>query len=121
MRIAAGSLVLFAAALSAQPPPDRTFVEEIEVAESSVVIELPRLGRVSPEEFERLERRLLLRFVAEEGGPDREALAALRFLPVEVRLAEVSRFADRRKFKRWLGLVPQEERLRFGRWIRFRP
>ncbi len=52
MKIVAGSLVLFAAALSAQPPPDRTFVEEIEVAESSVVIELPRLGRVSPEEFE---------------------------------------------------------------------
>ena len=43
MRMAAGSLVLFAAALPAQPPADRTFVEEIDVAESSVVIELPRL------------------------------------------------------------------------------
>ena len=72
-------------------------------------------------EFERLERRLLLRFTSEAGGTDREALAAMRFLPVEVRLAEVSRFADRRKFKRWLGLVPAEERLRFGRWIRFGP
>lgn len=71
-------------------------------------------------EFERLERRLLLRFSSEAGGTDREALAARRFLPVEVRLAEVSRFADRRKFKRWLGLVPREERLRFGRWTRFR-
>ncbi|MCY3593260.1 MAG: hypothetical protein OXH32_16675 [Acidobacteria bacterium] len=71
-------------------------------------------------EFERLERRLLLRFAAEAGGTDQEALAALRFLPVEVRLAEVSRFADRRRFKRWLGLVPAEERLRFARWIRSR-
>ena len=69
-------------------------------------------------EFERLERRLLLRFSSESAGADREALAALRFLPVEVRLAEVSRFADRRRFKRWLGLVPQEERLRYGRWVR---
>ncbi len=69
-------------------------------------------------EFERLERRLLLRFASEAGGTDREALAALRFLPVEVRLAEVSRFADRRRFKRWLGLVPAEERLRHGQWIR---
>ena len=72
-------------------------------------------------EFERLERRLLLRFSSDAGGPGREALAALRYLPVEVRLAEVSRFADRRRFKRWLGLVPPEERLRHGRWIRFRP
>lgn len=69
-------------------------------------------------EFERLERRLLLRFAGESAGADREALAALRFLPVEVRLAEVSRFADRRRFARWLGLVPQEERLRYGRWVR---
>lgn len=68
-------------------------------------------------EFERLERRLLLRFAGESAGADREALAALRFLPVEVRLAEVSRFADRRRFKRWLGLVPQEERLRYGQWV----
>ena len=52
MKIAAGTLVLFAAASSAQPPPDRTFVEEVDVSESSVVIELPRLGKVSPEEFE---------------------------------------------------------------------
>lgn len=71
-------------------------------------------------EFERLERRLLLRFSSEAGGTDQDALAALRFLPVEVRLAEVSRFADRRRFKRWLGLVPAEERLRFGRWVRAR-
>lgn len=69
-------------------------------------------------EFERLERRLLLRFAGESAGADREALAALRFLPVEVRLAEVSRFADRRRFKRWLGLVPQEERLRYGQWVK---
>lgn len=69
-------------------------------------------------EFERLERRLLLRFAGESAGADREAMAALRFLPVEVRLAEVSRFADRRRFKRWLGLVPQEERLRYGRWVK---
>ncbi len=74
-------------------------------------------------EFERLERRLLLRFAAEAAGPDEAALAALaalRFLPVDVRLAEVSRFADRRRFARWLGLVPPEERLRHGRWVRFR-
>ena len=51
MKIAAGSLVLFAAALSAQPP-DRIFTDEVDVAEASVVIELPRLGKVSPEEFE---------------------------------------------------------------------
>ena len=68
-------------------------------------------------EFERLKRRLLLRFAAEAAGMDQEAVAARRFLPVEVRLAEVSRFADRRKFKRWLGLVPKEERLHFGRWV----
>ena len=68
-------------------------------------------------EFERLERRLLLRFVpAEEGDAQHDPYGA--FLPVEVRLAEVSRFADRRKFKRWLGLVPAEERLRYGRWVR---
>ena len=48
-------------------------------------------------------------------------MAALKFLPVEVRLAEVSRFADRRKFKRWLGLVPAEERLRYSRWVRRTP
>lgn len=71
-------------------------------------------------EFKRLEQRLLLRFAAEAGGTDREALAAMRFLPVDVRLAEVSRFANRRKFQRWLGLVPREERLRHGQWIRFR-
>lgn len=63
----------------------------------------------------------MLRFAAEAGGTDQDALVALGFLPVEVRLAEVSRFADRRRFKRWLGLVPQEERLRHGRWIRARP
>lgn len=68
-------------------------------------------------EFERLERRLLLRFASGAGGAD---LAALRFLPVEVRLAEVSRFADRRRFKRWLGLVPAEERLRHGQWVQAR-
>ena len=71
-------------------------------------------------EFERLERRLLLRFAAEAAGAagaDRQALQAMRFLPVEVRLAEVSRFADRRKFGRWLGLVPKEERLHFARWV----
>ena len=68
-------------------------------------------------EFERLERRLLLRFAAEAGGAGQEAGAARRFLPVEVRLAEVSRFADRRKFGRWLGLVPKEERLHFARWV----
>lgn len=79
-----------------------------------------RVERQLEAEFERLERRLLLRFASAAGGTDLEALAALRFLPVEVRLAEVSRFADRRKFKRWLGLVPREERLRFGQWIRFR-
>ena len=68
-------------------------------------------------EFERLERRLLLRFAsAEEAGAQRDSPPA--FLPVEVRLAEVSRFADRRRFKRWLGLVPAEERLRYGRWVR---
>ena len=68
-------------------------------------------------EFERLERRLLLRFAsAEEAGAQRDARPA--FLPVEVRLAEVSRFADRRRFKKWLGLVPAEERLRYGRWTR---
>ncbi len=71
-------------------------------------------------EFERLERRLLLRFASEAGGADQKALSAMRFLPVEVRLAEVSRFADRRKFKRWLGLVPREERLRFGQWVHAR-
>ncbi len=71
-------------------------------------------------EFGRLERRLLLRFTSEAAGPDQGALAAMRFLPVEVRLAEVSRFADRRKFKRWLGLVPREERLHFGRWVQAR-
>jgi hypothetical protein len=69
-------------------------------------------------EFERLERRLLLRFAAGAAGTDQETGAAPpRFLPVEVRLAEVSRFADRRKFKRWLGLVPKEERLHFARWV----
>ncbi len=72
-------------------------------------------------EFERLERRLLLRFAPEEAGEDQEAVAALKFLPVEVRLAEVSRFADRRRFARWLGLVPAEERLRHGRWVRRTP
>ena len=68
-------------------------------------------------EFERLKRRLLLRFAS--GEDDRahgDPYGA--FLPVEVRLAEVSRFADRRKFKRWLGLVPAEERLRYARWTR---
>ena len=72
-------------------------------------------------EFERLERRLLLRFEAEAAGTDEAdlaALAALRFLPVDVRLAEVSRFADRRRLARRLGLVPPEERLRHGRWVR---
>ena len=68
-------------------------------------------------EFERLERRLLLRFASGEEG-DAQGASLPAFLPVEVRLAEVSRFADRRKFKRWLGLVPAEERLRFGRWVR---
>ncbi len=68
-------------------------------------------------EFDRLERRLLLRFASDAAGLDRDAPAARRFLPVEVRLADVSRFANRRKFKRWLGLVPREERLRFARWI----
>ena len=68
-------------------------------------------------EFERLERRLLLRFASEEEG-DAQGASLPAFLPVEVRLAEVSRFADRRRFKRWLGLVPAEERLRFGRWVR---
>ena len=69
-------------------------------------------------EFERLERRLLLRFAPadEDDGAHEDSHRA--FLPVDVRLAEVSRFADRRKFKRWLGLVPAEERLRFGRWVR---
>ncbi len=68
-------------------------------------------------EFERLERRLLLRFAsAAEGGEPEGSPPA--FLPVEVRLAEVSRFADRRRFKKWLGLVPAEERLRYGRWTR---
>ena len=51
------AIVLFAAAATAlpaqEPPPaDRTFTDEIDVAESSVVVELPRLGKVSPEEFE---------------------------------------------------------------------
>ena len=71
-------------------------------------------------EFERLERRLLLRFepAATGGAALERADAPPAFLPVDVRLAEVSRFADRRKFKRWLGLVPEEERLRFGRWVR---
>ncbi len=68
-------------------------------------------------EFERLERRLLLRFASAEEGGAREGLRPA-FLPVEVRLAEVSRFADRRRFKKWLGLVPAEERLRYGRWVR---
>ena len=68
-------------------------------------------------EFERLERRLLLRFASgEDDGAHEGPYRA--FLPVEVRLAEVSRFADRRKFKRWLGLVPPEERLRYARWTR---
>ena len=69
-------------------------------------------------EFERLERRLLLRFAPadEDDGAHEDSHRA--FLPVDVRLAEVSRFADRRRFKRWLGLVPAEERLRFGRWVR---
>lgn len=71
-------------------------------------------------EFERLERRLLLRFEPAEmgGAPPERAGVPFAFLPVDVRLAEVSRFADRRKFKRWLGLVPADERLRFGRWVR---
>ncbi len=68
-------------------------------------------------EFERLERRLLLRFASAEEGGAREGPRPA-FLPVEVRLAEVSRFADRRRFKKWLGLVPAEERLRYGRWTR---
>ena len=68
-------------------------------------------------EFERLERRLLLRFASAEEGGAREGPRPA-FLPVEVRLAEVSRFADRRRFKKWLGLVPAEERLRYGRWVR---
>ena len=67
-------------------------------------------------EFERLERRLLLRFASGEDPVDEDPYGA--FLPVEVRLAEVSRFADRRKFRRWLGLVPAEERLRYGRWVK---
>ena len=71
-------------------------------------------------EFERLERRLLLRFAPEEDDePLEESFGG--FLPVEVRLAEVSRFADRRKFARWLGLVPAEERLRYSRWGRRTP
>lgn len=71
-------------------------------------------------EFERLERRLLLRFAPEEDDePLEESFGG--FLPVEVRLAEVSRFADRRKFARWLGLVPAEERLRYSRWARRTP
>lgn len=86
-------------------------------------------------EFERLQRRLLLRFASEDGDrgdkeslhgrlaaehsrPHRRTPPDVAFLPVEVRLAEVSRFADRRKFKRWLGLVPAEERLRYGRWVK---
>ena len=52
----------------------------------------------------------------EEGGAREGPRPA--FLPVVVRLAEVSRFADRRRFKKWLGLVPAEERLRYGRWTR---
>ncbi len=68
-------------------------------------------------EFERLERRLLLRFASAEEVGAREGPRPA-FLPVEVRLAEVSRFADRRRFKKWLGLVPAEERLRYGRWTR---
>ena len=68
-------------------------------------------------EFERLERRLLLRFASAEEGGAREGPRPA-FLPVVVRLAEVSRFADRRRFKKWLGLVPAEERLRYGRWTR---
>ena len=71
-------------------------------------------------EFERLERRLLLRFAHEdEGRAPEDPYGA--FLPVDVRLAEVSRFAERRKFRRWLGLVPAEERLRYGRWVRRAP
>ncbi len=74
-------------------------------------------------EFRRLERRLLLRVAAEHGTVVRPGASvsssapAPAFLPVEVRLAEVSRFADRRRLLRWLGLVPAEERLRHGRWV----
>lgn len=68
-------------------------------------------------ELERLGRRLLLRFAPEEEDLELEESFG-GFLPVEVRLAEVSRLADRRKFKRWLGLVPAEERLRYGRWVK---
>ena len=54
-------------ALPAQEPPpaDRVFTDEVEVTESSVVIELPRLGKVSPEEFEPED------FVVEVGGERR--------------------------------------------------
>ena len=71
-------------------------------------------------EFERLKRRLLLRFAPEEDDEMLEESFG-GFLPVEVRLAEVSRFADRRRFARWLGLVPAEERLRYSRWVRRTP
>ncbi len=68
-------------------------------------------------EFERLQRRLLLRFAAEDDALAGSSVPQPSVLPVKVRLAEVSRFADRRRFKRWLGLVPLEERLHHSRWV----
>ncbi len=77
-----------------------------------------RTERQLEAEFERIERRLLLRFAGTDAGGDDEDGGSPRFLRVTVRLAEVSRFASRRRLAKRLGLIPPQERLRHGAWIR---